>query len=489
MTKKVVALAVTASLLASISGCSAKNSTTSTSLDPDNPVTVTIWTYYNADQLASFEALTEEFNTTVGAEKGVVVTSISQGDVDTLADELLDSVADKAGSQETPTLASIYPETAFILEQSDALASFDSYFTEEELAAYVPGFIEEGRFNAKNELLQFPILKSTEIFAANKTDWQAFTDATGITLESLQTKEDLTAAGKAYYEWTDAQTPDVPEDGKALYGRDSVANYILLGCYELGHEFGKIENGTLTIDLDRDTFKTLWDNYYIPYINGYFGKYGKFSSDDAKTGKVLSLTSSSSGVTFLPTAVTGADDQTHEIEIYEMRDLNFKDAVVDASIQQGAGFSMMKCTEAQQQGATEFLKWASKPERNIAFALESGYSPVTIEANNAEAITEAYTGDTASSTGQNILNALLISADTFENSTTYAMKPFEGCRDLRFLLGDALQNTAEADRAAVEEAIASGSSRADAVADYSTDAYFDQWFAKLCNDVEAITNK
>lgn len=30
----------------------------------DKPVTLTVWTYYNGDQLASFERLVEEFNTT-----------------------------------------------------------------------------------------------------------------------------------------------------------------------------------------------------------------------------------------------------------------------------------------------------------------------------------------------------------------------------------------------------------------------------------------
>ena len=47
-------------LLASASGCSVKTDNTASA----DPLTITVWTYYNGDQLASFERLVEEFNTT-----------------------------------------------------------------------------------------------------------------------------------------------------------------------------------------------------------------------------------------------------------------------------------------------------------------------------------------------------------------------------------------------------------------------------------------
>lgn len=489
--RKQTSLRVTSAIMAAVlavsaAGCGAGGNSKSSELDPSNPVVVTVWNYYNGDQLAAFEQLVEDFNSTVGTEKGIVIMSVSQGDINTLADSLLDSVNKKAGAQETPTLAAVYSETAYILEQADAIAPLDDYFTTEELSAYVPGFIEEGRFNAENELLQFPVLKSTEIFAANATDWEPFAADTGITLDSLKSKEDLTSAAQAYYEWTDAKTPDVYEDGKALYGRDSVGNYIYLGCYQLGHELFTVENGELTVDMDRDTFKILWDNYYIPYINGYFGSYANFSSEDAKTGKILALTSSSSGVGYLPTAVTLDDDSTHEIEIVESPALPFADAKTNAVVQQGASYCLLKSTPAAQEGAVEFLKWSTESERNLGFATMSGYSPVTLKANTAEAISEAYTGDTSTAKGRNILNAMLLSSDAFNTETAYATKPFKGSKDVRYALEDALSNAAVNDRAAVVAAIAAGSTRAEAVAPFSTDEYFDNWFDTLHDTILSI---
>lgn len=473
-------------LALTMAGCQEKKETTG-ALNPEDPTTVTVWNYYNGDQQVAFEQLVEEFNRTVGTEQGIVVVTVSQGDVNTLADALLESVQGKAGAQERPTLASVCAETAYILDRENALEPLGSYFTEDELSAYVPGFLEEGRFNAENELLLFPILKSTELFTANETDWEPFAKDTGITLDGLSTMEDLTAAAKRYYEWTDAQTPEIPEDGKALYGRDSVANYIYLGTYQLGHEMFCVKNGEMTLDLDRDTFQTLWDNYYIPYINGYFGAYSKYRSEDCKTGKILALTSSSASVSYLPTSVTLEDDQSHDITIFERTGLPFEQAVNDAVVQQGANYCLLRSTPAQQEGAVAFLKWFSDPTRNLTFATSSGYSPVTLAANEEGAIKKAFVAATDNAKEQNMLKALLLSAESFRNQIPYATKPFHGSKDVRSVLGDALQNKAEEDRAAVLDAIAQGSTREDAVRPFTTDDYFEAWFEPLCTQMEQLT--
>lgn len=485
--------AVTAALLLlSACGCGAEASDTETgkggmkdtALDAKNPVTVTVWNYYNGDQLTAFEQLVEEFNQSVGIEKGIVVQSISQGDVNTLADALLDSVDGKAGAQKCPNLAAIYSETAYILDQSDRLVNLDMYFTEEEENEYVSAFLDEGRFNEGNELLLFPISKSTEVFTANKTDWEAFAQATGITLNKINTQEDLVAAAEAYYKWTDEQTPEVADDGRALYGRDSLANYIYVGSKQLGHELFTVKEGRVTIDMDRDTFKTLWDNYYIPYIKGYFGAYARFRSEDAKTGKILALTSSTSGAGYLPTQVTLSDDTTHEIELYTAKTLPFADAQNDAVVQQGASFCLVKSTEAEQEGAVEFLKWFTKSERNLEFSLNSGYSPVTVEAND-KANMEAAIADKEVSAVER--ETQLIAADMFENDEPYATKPFKGSKEIRSFLENSLQDTCAKDRAAIESAIAAGTSREDAIASYCTEAYFDRWFTNISEQVESLT--
>lgn len=457
-------------------------------LDPDNPTAITLWNYYNGDQLASFDALVSEFNETVGAKKGIILTSISQGSIDNLADSLIDSVNGKAGAQDVPNLAAIYSETAYILNEQNQLVNLDNYFTKEELEGYVSSFIEEGRLVEDGDLMIMPISKSTEAFVVNTTDWTHFELATGITVESVETMEDLVKAAEAYYNWTDGLTPDVMEDGKSLYGRDSVSNYIYVGAKQLGHQLFTVTKDGLVVDLDRNTFKTLWDNYYIPFVNGYFGAYANYRSEDAKTGDIIALTGSTSGISYMPTTVVLSDDSSHEIELFFRPVLEFEGTVEHVAVQQGAGFCVTKGTEEQQYASVEFLKWFTEEKRNLQFAIESGYSPVTKASNDVDVIAAEYGTGIQDTKSQNMLEALLVSADIYNTMETYTSKPFKGGKEVRTLLESSLKDKAKKDREMVLEKIASGQSRQEAVAEYSTDEYFDTWFYGLVEQVNATVN-
>lgn len=53
------------------------------------------------------------------------------------------------------------------------------YLTADEIGEYVDAYIEEGRFDGSEGIKVFPVAKSTEVFAINKTDWDKFAEATG----------------------------------------------------------------------------------------------------------------------------------------------------------------------------------------------------------------------------------------------------------------------------------------------------------------------
>ena len=67
--------------------------------------------------------------------------------------------------------------------------------------------------------------------------------------DKLQTWEGIAELAEMYYKWTDAQTPE-PEDGKAFFGRDEMANYILIGSKQMGHEVFQVKDGQVTYNLD-----------------------------------------------------------------------------------------------------------------------------------------------------------------------------------------------------------------------------------------------
>lgn len=117
---------------------------------------------------------------------------------------------------------------------------------------------------------------------------------------------------RQYYEWTDSLTPDVPDDGKAFYGRDSMSNYFIIGMKQMGVDIFDAENGEVTLRPEKEQIRRLWDNYYVPYVNGWFASLGKFRSDDVKTGDILAYTGSSSSSMYFPDQVV-LDDRSRPI--------------------------------------------------------------------------------------------------------------------------------------------------------------------------------
>ena len=70
-----------------LTGCAGKSP-----LDPKDPVSLTVWHYYNGSQQAAFDALVEEFNDSVGRERGIYVQSYSQGSVSDLEAAVRDAI-------------------------------------------------------------------------------------------------------------------------------------------------------------------------------------------------------------------------------------------------------------------------------------------------------------------------------------------------------------------------------------------------------------
>lgn len=194
--KKICAFGLAAVCALGLSGCGSKSP-----LDPKDPVSLTVWHYYNGAQQIAFDALTEEFNDTVGREKGIYVQGYSQGSVSDLEAAVRDAAAGKVGADAIPDIFSSYADTAYELEQAGVLTDLSSYLTKEELAKYVDSYIEEDRIAGEGTLKIFPTAKSTEIMMLNKTDWEPFSAACGVSLDDLKTIEGVAAAARAYYEW------------------------------------------------------------------------------------------------------------------------------------------------------------------------------------------------------------------------------------------------------------------------------------------------
>ena len=182
----------------------------------------------------------------------------------------------------------------------------------------------------------------------NQTDWQKFADATGVSYDDMTTWEGLAEVAEQYYNYTDSLTPDVENDGKAFFGRDSIANYMNIGAKQLGAAFSAPDaDGTIKTNIDKTVIRRLWDNYYVPYVKGYYTAENRYRSDDAKIGSIIALICSTSGAIYYPTEVTINDEYTYPIENVVLPIPNFEgcDSCV---VQQGAGMSVVKSSDKKR---------------------------------------------------------------------------------------------------------------------------------------------
>ena len=469
--RRLAAFAAAAALVLGLVGCGGAQSTAQGNTEPVN---LSVWTYYNGDQLESFNKLVDTINNTVGKEKNITVEIYSQGSVNDLETQVMAAAQGKVGASAMPNIFMAYADTAYAMDQMGELADLAPYFTDEERAAYVDSYLTEGDFDDSGSIKIFPVAKSTELLFLNDTDFVPFAEATGVTYADLSPVEGLNEAAHKYYDWTDAQ-PAAPNDGKALYGRDALTNYLLCGAQELGTTIFDAENGVMTLHFDKPTLRKLWDNYYVPYIKGWAAASGHFRSDDIKIGSILAYIGSNSSATYFPTQVMLSDTESHDIELKVLPTPHFE-GCEKVSVQQGAGMAVAKTTDAEVEASVVFLKWFTQPENNLAFAVGAGYLPGPHAANDMDAIHSS--GLTL--TG-NMENVLMEAVDAVNTNELYTTKAFEGGTDARSKLNYSMSDLATADRATVEERLAAGESAEEAEAEFLTDEYFEAWYQSLCD--------
>ena len=451
----------------------------------DRPVHITMWNYYNGEQKEQFDQLVQEFNDTVGVDEKIIVETTSKGSVTELQDAVYASMDGKTGSDPLPDLCSAYADTAYDLYKKDLIVDYKSFLTDEEYDSYVSGYVEEGDFGGEDSVMIFPVAKSSEVLTVNMTAWEPFAEETGASLEELSTWEGLAKTAKAYYEWTDAKT-EQPGDGQAFFGRDSFANYMLIGSHQLGHAVYAGDQGTMKTDFDKETMRRLWDNYYEPYIRGYYLEEGKFRSDDLKTGRIIAYAGSTSGAAYTPEQVTYDDGTTQEITCSMLPLQNFEGTDACA-VQQGAGVVMFGSDEKTEKAAVTFLKWLTQDSQNVRFSAASGYLPVKKSANDMEEITDYFkeNGKELNPKLEAMLDTAIAQVNQYE---LYTAKPFEHANDARKVIDRTMPELAKANREQVLALLAEGSSLEDAVAQFDTAEIFEEWYEDTQNQLENLTD-
>ena len=129
------------------------------------------------------------------------------------------------------------------------------------------------------------------------------------------------------------------------------------------------------------------------------------------------------------------------------------------------------------------MKWFTEPENNTGFSVGSGYLPVTRKATD---MVEIHKSEKKGTELSESMDAVLTEAvETVNNNELYTTPAFEGGQDARSVLEYAMSDIADADRQTVQERINEGQSMEEAVADFISDEYFDNWYEETLTKLQA----
>lgn len=356
--KKTLSLLVVLLLLFSFSGCSSD-----TKLDPNNPVTLTMWHVYGSQTESPLNDAIDEFNRTKGTEMGIVINVESVTDSTSIDEALLAAANNSPGAVSLPDLFTAYPR---VVEQigTDKLLDWSTYFDEEELDCYVDDFLAEGYFG--DQLLMLPIAKSSELFFLNQTLYDRFSADTGMTTAELSTFEGIFTACDRYYDWS---------DGQAMFQINDFYHYFLVNIDAIGGEF--IKDGK--IDKLSSEFQTVYKPMARAAIYGGLCVGDGYASDRWKTGEIICNIGSTAGILYLRDYVTYTDNTTEDIQLSTFPYPVFQSASPTVIHRGGGLFAVKSEDERKNEAAAVFAKWITQSESNLEFVTQSGYLPVTDE--------------------------------------------------------------------------------------------------------------
>ncbi len=342
-------------LVLSCAGCSTQKE--------ERPTTLTIWHVYGGQTDSPLNDLIEEFNQTEGKKHNITIKVTSVTNTNTIHEGVLAAANQDPGASELPDMFISYPKTVLAMPDESILVDYRDYFTEEELSAFIPAFLEEGTIHDRLTIL--PVAKSTEIMFINKTLFDRFAAETGASVEDLATWEGLYATAARYAEWS---------GGKTFFVHDYHFNYFQVAVESLGESFFD-ESGIAF----GPAFSKAWAPYAEAALQGGVWLYGGYATEPLRTGDAVVSVASSASVLYYSDLVTYPDNTSEKIE-FIARPCPVFEGAEKLVMQRGAGICTVKSTPEREKAAMVFLKWLTAPEQNVELVTKLGYMPVTQEA-------------------------------------------------------------------------------------------------------------
>ena len=343
-------------LIGCLSACSGKSL-----LDPDEPVTLSMWHVYGEQADSPMNRLIAEFNATLGQDKGILITVTNVTSTSKISAQLADAMAGKPDAPAMPDLFSAHVNTAEELG-SEHLLDWNSFFSEAELKNYVPESLEDGTMDGK--LAVFPVSKSTYALFLNGSQFERFAADTGVSYESLATWEGFFDAAAKYYDWS---------GGKPFCAFDYLIRHIEFDVMAKDGELEYTEDGWY--DTANPSLEESWMKFARSLVQGHIVVSDAYANTQVMTGETLGGIGSSAAITYYNDTVTYPDNSSEPTNLKVLPLPRTGDGEQYMPMT-GVGLSAYATTDQKAEAAAVFVRWLTEGKRNLDFVAETGYMPV-----------------------------------------------------------------------------------------------------------------
>ena len=359
-TKKFVSLfiviAMTLATAFTFFACNKNN----TLLNPKKPTTLTMWHVYGEQVNSPMNDFIEQFNATVGKEKGVIINVTLMSNASQIGKKLKDAQTGKAGSKAMPDLFFCHSSDARGLGANNLL-DWNDCFSPSELDKFVPDFLSDGILS--DHLSVFPVSKSTYMLFVAGGVFERFAAAMDVSLSDLETWKGFFSVAEKYYEWS---------GGKPFCAIDYLIRIAELCAISDGENISYKDGW---YDANNPALLKAYDMFATSIAKGHIVVSDLYSNTQVMTGQTCAGIGSSASVLYYNDEITYPDNTSEAVNL-KVLPLPQQAGKQKVATQSGVGLCAYKTTARKAEATTVFARWFTEEQRNLDFVLSTGYMPV-----------------------------------------------------------------------------------------------------------------
>lgn len=359
-TKKFVSLFVVIAMTLATSFAFFACNKNNTLLNPKKPTTLTMWHVYGEQVNSPMNDFIEQFNATVGKEKGVIINVTLMSNASQIGKKLKDAQTGKAGSKAMPDLFFCHSSDARGLGANNLL-DWNDCFSASELDKFVPDFLSDGMVS--DHLSVFPVSKSTYMLFVAGGVFERFAADKDVSLSDLETWEGFFSVAEKYYEWS---------GGKPFCAIDYLIRLAELCAISDGENISYTDGW---YDANNPALLKAYDMFATSIAKGHIVVSDLYSNTQVMTGQTCAGIGSSASVLYYNDEITYPDNTSEAVNL-KVLPLPQQAGKQKVATQSGVGLCAYKTTARKAEAATVFARWFTEEQRNLDFVLSTGYMPV-----------------------------------------------------------------------------------------------------------------